>query len=662
MVQLGQLSLYLSLFVTIYAMVCYYLGAKSEKFQLLKSADMAVLINFGLILLASSALVYAFFDNDYSIIYVYNYSNIDLAPFYKFSAFWAGQKGSLLLWAFLLTLFGSIVMLQNKKTNRQLMPFVMIIILAVTLFFVAMMLFSTNPFERIPGFDIPEDGHGLNPMLQNPGMVIHPPTLYLGYVGMTIPFAFAIAALLKGQLSDIWIRSTRRWTLFTWLFLTLGNLFGAQWAYVELGWGGFWAWDPVENASFMPWLVCTAYLHSVMIQEKKDMLKVWNISLVILAFSLTIFGTFITRSGLIQSVHAFDQTTLGYYFLAFLGFIMISSYSLMIYRLPMLKSTNSLESFVSRESTFLFNNLLLLAIFFATLWGTLFPIISEAVRGVKITVGPPFFNQVNVPIALALLLLTAICPLIAWRKATLKNLQKNFILPFAAMTITGIALIFVLPEFHLFAWLAFILSVFLTVTILSEFYKGTLVRCRQSGKNFFVEFYNLFNRNKRRYGGYLVHLGVVCCFVGIAGSSSYSTEESATLQEGESIEIKDYRLQFEKIEYIQEAETKELLVAKLNLFKGDKIIREMRPEKQFFTGQMPVSDVDIYQTAIEDVYVIFASYGEDMKSASFKVLVNPLTAWLWIGGWVMALGTIIAMLPDKFERASLARRYKRAIS
>ncbi|MBF0274532.1 MAG: heme lyase CcmF/NrfE family subunit [Nitrospinae bacterium] len=661
MTYIGQLSLQLSFVVTIYALVCYYLGAKNEKYQLIKSADTAVFILLGLMLLTSTALIYAFFNNDYSIEYVYNYSNRDLAPFYKFSAFWAGQKGSLLLWALLLSLFGVIVLLQNRHKNRILLPVVMKVILGVTLFFISTMLFSTNPFEKMMGGVIPEDGHGLNPMLQNPGMVIHPPTLYIGYVGMTVPFAFAIAALIKEQLGDIWIRSTRRWTLFSWMFLTLGNLFGAQWAYVELGWGGYWAWDPVENASFMPWLVATAYLHSVMIQEKKDMLKVWNMSLIILTFSLTIFGTFITRSGLIQSVHSFDETTLGYYFLAFLAFIMIASFGLVIKRFPALKSKNSLDSIVSRESSFLLNNLLLLGIAFATLWGTLFPIISEAVRGIKITVGPPFFNQVNVPIGLALLLLAAICPLIAWRKATVKNIQKNFLIPFIFMVIGGGALVVLLPTFDVFAWLAFSFSIFLTVTIVIEFYKGANVRAKQSGKNILNSFFSLINRNKRRYGGYIVHLGVVCCFVGIAGSSSYSTEKTEMLKEGEEMNIRNYTLQFEKIDYVKENETKEVITAKLNLFKDGKVLRQMKPEKQFFNKQQPVTDVDIYQTIFEDVYVIFSSYSDDLKTGTFKVFVNPLTAWLWIGGWIMALGTIIAILPDKLESSGLAKRYNRKL-
>ncbi len=664
--QIGQLSLYLSFAVTLYAMASYAVGAKYERYQLLKSADTAVFVNLGLIVLASSALIYAFFSHDFSVIYVYNYSNRDLDPFYLFSAFWAGQKGSLLLWAFLLTFYSSLVVLFNRTKNRQMMPYVMIVLLIITLFFLFVMLVATNPFEQIPLENMPDglppaDGHGLNPMLQNPGMVIHPPTLYLGYVGMSVPFAFAIAALLRGQLSDLWIRSTRRWTLTAWMFLTLGNLFGAQWAYVELGWGGYWAWDPVENASFMPWLVTTAYLHSVMIQEKKEMLKVWNHSLVILAFSLTIFGTFITRSGLIQSVHAFDETTLGYWFLAFLAFILTVSYGLVIYRLPMLKSRYSLDSVVSRESSFLINNLLLLGIAFATLWGTLFPIISEAVRGIKITVGPPFFNQVNVPIALALLFLTAVCPLIAWRKASARNLQKNFAVPAVAAALMGALLFALLPFFDLYAWLAFTLSTFLVVTIGMEFFRGTRARMRQSGGSFLKELFNLVNKNKRRYGGYIVHLGVVCCMVGIAASSAYKTEVSGTLKEGESLMVKNYKVQFETIDIETPNDSKMVMVAKLNLFKDGKLIRQLKPEKQFYANQQPVSDVDIYQTPVEDVYVIFASYSEDMKSASFKAMVNPLVVWLWVGGWVMAFGTLLAMLPDKGEKERLRARYKRAV-
>ena len=420
---IGEFTLMVALATSLYGTVAYVMAARGNRIDLYLSADKTPLITWACVVISSIALWKAFFTNDFSLQYVYAYSNIELDYFYKFSSFWGGQKGSLLFWALILTSYMMVVHIQNRSKNLIVVPYAMAVMLAITCFFLFLLNFSTNPFERIPL--PPEDGRGLNPLLQNYWMVIHPPTLYLGYVGFTVPFAFAMAALISKNLDDAWIRLTRKWTVVSWFFLCMGNLFGASWAYVELGWGGYWAWDPVENAAFMPLIVATAYLHSVMIQEKKDMMKVWNMSLILLTFVMTIFGTFITRSGLIQSVHTFDEATLGYYFLGLLFFIIAVCTALIISRLPLLKSKNELDSFLSREAGFLFNNLLLLGIAFATFWGTIFPIISEAIRGVKITVGPPFYNQVNVPIGLALLALIGIGPIIAWRKATWSNLREK---------------------------------------------------------------------------------------------------------------------------------------------------------------------------------------------------------------------------------------------
>jgi cytochrome c-type biogenesis protein CcmF len=424
MVDLASGVLLFSFILAGYAAYAAFMGGRWRSDQMIASAERSAVTLFVLSSLMMAALVVAFITRDFSLEYVAQYTNRTLPMFYTISAVWAGQSGSLLLWAWLLCLFAAIVVWQNRRKNRKLLPYVLGTILFTAFFFFGLMVYATSPFARLP--QPAADGNGLNPMLQNPGMVMHPPTLYLGYVGFTVPFAFALAALLANRLDAQWIRSTRRWTLFSWLFLTLGNLFGAKWAYVELGWGGYWAWDPVENASLMPWLTGTAFLHSVMIQEKRGMLKVWNLVLVILTFGLTIFGTFITRSGIISSVHSFGVSNLGPLFLIFLGAILLVALGLLWWRWPQLKSENQLEALVSRESSFLFNNLLLVGMAFAVFWGTIFPIISEAVRGVKITVGPPFFNQVNVPIGLALLALTGICPLIAWRKASERNLRRSF--------------------------------------------------------------------------------------------------------------------------------------------------------------------------------------------------------------------------------------------
>ncbi|NIR48235.1 heme lyase CcmF/NrfE family subunit, partial [candidate division KSB1 bacterium] len=507
-----------------YAAWAAFMGGRWRNSRMIASAERSAVALFAVTSVVMAALVYAFITRDFSLEYVAHYSNRTLPMFYTISAVWAGQSGSLLLWAWLLTLFAAVVVWQNRYKNRELLPYVLGVILFTSFFFFGLMVYATSPFEPLPRPVV--DGSGLNPMLQNVGMVMHPPTLYLGYVGFVVPFAFAIAAMITKNLDAQWIRSTRRWTLFSWLFLTLGNLFGAKWAYVELGWGGYWAWDPVENASLMPWLTGTAFLHSVMIQEKRGMLKVWNLVLIILTFALTIFGTFITRSGIISSVHSFGISNLGPLFLIFLGITLVGSFGLLWWRWPNLKSENRLDAVLSRESSFLFNNLFLVGMTFAVFWGTIFPIISEAVRGVKITVGAPFFNQVNVPIGLALLALTGICPLIAWRKASERNLHKSFTIPLSA-GVLGANALFVLGVRSLYPLIAFSLAVFVMVTIILEFYRGANARAHSAQLIFVRAFWDLLMRNKRRYGGYIVHIGVVMIFVGITGSSAFQKEKAA---------------------------------------------------------------------------------------------------------------------------------------
>jgi cytochrome c-type biogenesis protein CcmF len=560
---------------------------------------------------------------------------------YTLTAFYAGQKGSLLFWAWLLSLFGAIVLWQNREKNRDILPYVNLVLICITAFFISLMVFVTNPFELLP--TAPPDGEGLNPLLQNPGMIFHPTTLFLGYVGFAVPYAFAMAALLSGRLGDAWIRTTRRWTLFSWFFLTLGNLLGAQWAYVELGWGGYWAWDPVENASFLPWLVATAYLHSVMIQEKRGMLKVWNIVLVTLTFLFTIFGTFITRSGIIASVHTFGQSSLGWVFLGFLGIAIVVSFNLLVNRLPQLRSRNELDSLLSRESSFLYNNLILIGITFATLWGTLFPIISEAVRGVKITVGPPFFNKVNTPFGLALLALTGLCPLIAWRKTTLKNLRSNFLIP-CALGVGGGVVFYLLGIRQGYPLLSFTLALFVMISIVFEFSRGARARRKATDEGIAKAFWAIVGRNKRRYGGYVVHTGIALVFVGITGSA-FKTEIQATVNKGESFTIKNYTLRYDSLVRYPTAH-KEVVAASLSVYNSNTKRGVLSPEKNLHRGQdQATTEVAIHSTFKEDLYVILAGF--EKETATFKVLVTPLVIWIWIGGGIMALGTIFAMLPDR---------------
>ena len=653
MIELGEITLTFAFITTIYAVVTSFWGGYKENQLLIRSGQNALFATFGLLSVASVVLVNAFMTDDFSIQYVYSYSSIDLASFYKASAFWAGQKGSLLLWGWMLSGFGTIAILQNRKHNQRLIPYVTGILAFTTLLFSGLMIFITPVFELLK--TIPPDGYGLNPMLQNPGMVFHPPSLYVGFVGFTIPYAFAMAALISRQLGDVWISSTRRWLIFAWFFLTMGNLLGANWAYVELGWGGYWAWDPVENASFMPWLVGTAYLHSVMIQEKKNMLKVWNVSLITITFALTIFGTFITRSGLISSVHAFGETTLGYYFLAFL-IVTIAFSSYLIYsRRGLLRSENKLDSMVSRESSFLFNNLLLLGAAFAVFWGTTFPMISEAVRGVKITVGPPFFNTVMIPIAMGLVLLTGLCPLLAWRKATMANLKKNFMFPFAVAVAAGIVLAAIGVR-QIMPWIFLVLCSFVTATILSELVRGSVARMAKSSENPVFAFKNLVWRNKRRYGGYMIHIGVVFMFVAFSGNA-FNVQKEATLARGESMTIKDYTITYYGYTVNRPKPTKEELIANLLVEKDGKKIGFLQPEKNFYTNfNQPNSEVAIHSTMKEDLYAIFASLTSDGR-ASFKIHVNPLVKWLWVGGMIMGIGTIVVMWPDVRERKRFEARH-----
>ncbi|MEW6456693.1 MAG: heme lyase CcmF/NrfE family subunit [Acidobacteriota bacterium] len=657
MTQIGYLSLITALIVSAYASIFSFVGKKREKEEIIVSAENAALASFILLTLSSISLIYAFINYDFKLEYVASYSSRTLPLFYRIPAFWAGQKGSLLLWVWLLSIFTAIVMIQNKKQNRQLMPYVISILMFLEFFFLSIIVFISNPFEKLSF--TPPDGQGLNPLLQNPGMLFHPPALYIGYVGFAIPFAFAIAALITGKLDDIWIRTTRRWTIFSWYFLGIGNLLGAQWAYVELGWGGYWAWDPVENASFMPWLTGTAFLHSVMIQEKRDMLKIWNMILIIITFVLTIFGTFIVRSGVLSSVHTFAQSPiLGSIFLGLIVTILIFAFGLLFNRQKILKSKNELESILSRESSFLFNNLILIGAAFAILWGTIFPLISEAVRKVKITVGPPFFNRVTIPIFLVLLFITGLCPLIAWRRTTLKNLKKFFLYP-TIIALTGISIIILLGIHHLYASVSFTLSIFVVTTIILEFYRGVRVRHDMKKENYLKAFFNLIERNKRRYGGYIVHLAMVLIFIGVTGSA-FKVEKEASLKKGDSIRIKEYTLKYEDFSSYPTA-NKYILSTTLSIWKNNKKFGFLTPEKYLYKNEEQAhTEVDILSNLKEDLYVILAGFTED-GTASFKFFIEPLIAWIWIGGIVLTIGTIIIILPDKREKRYLQEKYRQAI-
>jgi cytochrome c-type biogenesis protein CcmF len=647
MPDLGTLCIQLALVFAVYAVGASLYGARTRRAEWLRSGEFAGYVVCGCVTIAVGVLLHALLTRDFSIEYVASYSSSTLPLRYTIAALWGGQKGSLLWWVFLLSVFSAIVHLQNRQRNRVLMPYVTATTMTVAVFFLLLLVFVTEPFER--GRPVVE-GADLNPLLQNYWMIIHPPSLYVGFISSTIPFAFGIAALASGRLDTTWIQSTRRWAIFSWLFLSLGNLFGAIWAYEVLGWGGYWGWDPVENAAFMPWLTSTAYLHSVMIQEKKGMLKVWNMVLVLLTFGLTIFGTFITRSGVISSVHSFTQSGLGPFFIAFLTIVVGVSLALLVNRLPQLRSENTLESFLSREAAFLFNNLIFLGIAFAVFWGTVFPILSEWVRGVKITVGPPFFNSVTTPLGIALLFLTGAGPIIAWRRASPRNLRRAFTVPLSVGG-AGAAALLASGVYHVGAILTFAFGLFTIAAIGMEFFRGVRARQAMMRESPPRAFARLVGKNRRRYGGYIVHVGIALMFAGVAGSSVFQAERQVTVTDGETFDIGRYTLRYDGIEPTDTPHVA-TMAAVLTVFDGEERIGVVRPEKRFYKKpQQPTTEVAIRSTLREDLYLILGAYDDTSRSATFQAYVNPLIAWLWIGGVILVIGTGIAIYPSAAERA-----------
>ena len=647
MADFGALCLFVALATSGWAALASYNGWRARLGEMILSAERAIYATWALVVLAVVSLWYCIFTDQFDLEYVASYSNRALPTLYKFTALWGGQAGSLLFWQLILISYASLIVFTNRRRNRPLMPLVVTTLAVVSTFFLGLVSFMARPFVRLAF--LPEDGNGLNPQLQNPFMAIHPPCLYLGYVGLTLPFAFAIAALVTGRLDDTWFRTTRRWTILSWFFLGTGVLLGGWWAYVELGWGGYWAWDPVENASLIPWLTCTAFLHSVMIEERKKMLRVWNLSLVIMSFLLSILGTFITRSGVISSVHSFTKSDIGPVFAAFLGLCTLVSVGLLLYRLPLLQSEHRLDSFVSRESTFLFNNLLLVGAAFAVLWGTLFPILSEAVRGVKITVGPPFFNEIMVPIAFALVTLAGICPVIAWRRASALKLVEKIQVPFWALLGAAAALLLSGVR-DVYAIVSFSLATFVIATTVMEFWWGTRSRQKVTGQNSASAFLSLVDRNKRRYGGFVVHLGFILIVIGVTGSTAFKQESTASLRRGESFSVGRYRMVFEDMVNRDDA-NREFMGARLAVFDGETRRGTLVPGQNFYkAGQNPSTEVDIRYTLRDDLYLILTGFDPQEGRATLKAYLNPLVNWIWIGGGVLILGAWFAMLPDIRDR------------
>ena len=645
MPSLGSFLLLASFIVSAYAIAASVAGARRRSLRLIESGTGAFYLVSALMTVASGVIVHAFVTNNYAIKYVQRYSDSAQPLAYKIASYWGGLDGSIMFWVFLLGAFGAVSVYTNRERQRELIPYVVAVISAVQMFFIFLMVVHNNPFSTFLTQN-PTEGKGLNPLLQNFYMAIHPPSLYIGFVAMTIPFAFGMAALITGHLDDSWLRAVRRWTMIGWLFLSFGLTLGMLWAYEELGWGGFWGWDPVENAGLLPWFTATAFLHSVMVQERRGMLRVWNVTLVIVTFFLTIFGTFMTRSGVVQSVHAFgEDRELAWMFTVFMVAIVTFSFGFVVYRLPLLRSRHELDSWMSREAAFLANNWILLFSAFFVLFATMFPTLSEALRGRRLTVGPPFFNKWMLPIGLILLLLTGVGPLLAWRKSTLRNLVEQFLWPSLACITTAIALYAVGVR----VWtsgICFALCAFVVTTVLQELIRGAQVRKGATGTDIITAMIGLVGRSRRRYGGYIVHVGIVLMFLGFAGQG-FHREEQVPLKVGQQTTVGPFTVRHDALRVTNDAQ-KQMVTADVSVFEGNRQIDRMHPARWFFAKHEddPTTEVAIRRAVSEDLYLVLGSYNVSTQEATYKIVINPLVNWIWFGFAVMALGTGLALLPE----------------
>ena len=639
---LGYGMTLVALALAVYGGAAAAVGARTGRPALVESAQHAALGVFVLITACFALLTYAFLAFDFSVRYVATNTNLGTPFYYRITGVWGALEGSIILWSWMLGLYTLIVILRHRDSARELYPWALATMLGILAFFLLVMTVAAPPFQRQE--PVPADGRGLNPLLEDTGMITHPVALYLGFTGFTVPFAFALAALITGRVGDAWLVLTRRWAIVAWYFLSLGLLIGGWWSYHVLGWGGYWAWDPVENAAFMPWLTGTAFLHSVMIQERRRMLKLWNISLVILTFSLTLFGTFLTRSGVIASVHAFTQGSIGVFFLSFLALVVLTALGLVAWRWEALRSQGELDSVVSRESAFLLNNVLLIAAAFTVFFGTVFPLLSEAVRGVKVSVGAPFFNQVNVPLFLSLVFLMGVGPLIAWRRASWENLKRNFVWP-VALGIAAAAAAFTLGVRSVLAAVTFATTVFVGATIAVDFVRATRARMR-TGETLLPAMGGLLRRHNRRYGGFVVHLGILIIVLGVTGSHAWSVQTETTLKRGETAQLAGYRFRFDGLTAVEESNHFKVVGA--FTVSNSRVLDVLRPAKKFYPQeQSPIAYVDYRLGLKEDIYLVLGDFARDGTQATVKLQVNRLVSWIWIGGVVLTLGAVLAILPER---------------
>ncbi len=658
MPNIGYVSLVLALVLAVYAVIVAVVGAQRRLPELINSARNAAFGVTGFLTLAVIIIEYLLITGHYQTKYVYEVSNLAAPIFYRMTALWGGQDGSLLFWSWLMSIFAAIVLLNKWGSMRVMMPYVIAVTQITTAFFILLIVFVANPFEQLPFF--PPDGTGLNPLLRHWGMIIHPPVLYIGFVAFVIPYAFAIAALITRQTGDLWIRTTRRWTLTAWLFLSLGLILGGWWAYDVLGWGGYWGWDPVENASLIPWLVATPFLHSVMMQESRGMLKRWNMVLIIMTFSLVIEGTFLTRSGVISSVHSFAQSAIGPLFLGFIAIMFIFSLYLFVSRWDLLKSDYELDSLFSRESLFLLNNLIFIGLAVVVWWGTHYPLFTEALIDEKIVVGPPFFEKTTAPLWAAIVLLMGIAPLVPWRRVSMKKLGTSLLWP-GAIALVTMALLYVgLGMKIVGAVFGFGLCAFTLAITLIEYGRGASARHRSQGESYPLAMWRLVGRNHRRYGGYLIHIGILLAAIGVIGSRAYQVETQKNLAVGESMTITSqfvgtYELTYLGLREGDSPDDRLITEAHLKVTHNQKPVGELVPLREYFIIQeQPMTIPDKHSTLTNDLYVILGGWEGNGETATFKAYINPLVNWLWIGGFVFIIGTIVSTWPSAQERSQRA--------
>jgi cytochrome c-type biogenesis protein CcmF len=646
--EIGHFSLCFAWLFSLYAAVFGIVAGYKKNSKIFLSTVNASQLVFAFNLLAIGSLAYGFLTDDYTNQYVWQYSNRDMESIYKVSAIWGGMDGSMMLWSFILSISICILARQSLKIGGNIMPWVLSVANSSSVFFLTVVLYFTNPFRFLHSDYIPPDGNGLNPLLQNPYMAVHPPMLYMGFTTLAIPYAFCMGALLSGNLNNEWLKLTRRWILIAWAFLTAGIVMGGHWAYLELGWGGFWAWDPVENASFLPWLTATAFLHSVMVQERKNMLKFWNVWLIVATYSLTVFGTFLTRSGVVQSVHAFASTDIGWIFLTYLGALVGLALVLTIYRREDLKSERKIESVFSREAAFLVNNLIFLSICFAILWGVLFPVFSEAITGSKQAIGIPFYNAINVPLFLLLIFMMGVGPLIAWKKASFKSIMRTFSAPFILAIIFAAVLMYAGVE-GFYPVLSYALCFFVLMTVLAEYSRALRVQ-RASAENaagLVGTSARLLKRHSNRYVGYLVHIGVLIMTVSITAAMASKTEKEFSLSPNEVFNVGRYSLKLNTVQP-KETENYNAVFADVTVHttKDDQFYADLKPEMRAYTrNNEQTTEVALKMGLREDLYLVLAGINDDGSRASFKVFINPLQIWLWIGTMVVVFSTVFLIIP-----------------